>query len=230
TANRELSARSGHSSLATKHRCVAKKHSECHSELRCRPKSPAFSKPRAERRYEVKVLQIGAEERRRDLPTRPGVVLFRKFLLILPKQIRFEIDSIARLAFAQGRDFTGVRNNPDAKTLLCNRRDGETDAINSNRALEHDVTHHLRRRGDFERAVLSDAFPANDRSHAVNVAGNEMPAEAAVHRQRSFEIDQRTDAGKLQVCSFPRFAQQIELKQLLFRARNQLHDGKTAAV
>ena len=57
-----------------------------------------------------------------------------------------------------------------------------------------------------------------------------MPAEAAVHWQRSFEIDQRTDAGKLQVCPFPRFAQQIELKQLLSRARNQLHEGKTAAV
>src|SRR3989442_7740871 len=79
-------------------------------------KVDAFSKPRAERRYEVKVLQIEAKERRRDLSTRPGFVLFQKFLRILPKQIRFEIDSIARLAFAQGRDFTGVRNNPDAKT------------------------------------------------------------------------------------------------------------------
>ena len=116
------------------------------------------------------------------------------------------------------------------KLLLLHAGDRQADAIHGHRAFEHHVAHHLRRRGNVQHVVLPHSLPARDPANAVNVAGDEMPAQVAVRAQRPLQVDQRAGLGELQVRPLPGLLQQIELRQPGLAARGQLHHRQAAAV
>ena len=78
--------------------------------------------------------------------------------------------------------------------------------------------------------VLPGAFPADDFAEAVNVAGDEMPAELAVRAQRPLQVHERTRPGKLEIGEPPRFLEQIELNEFGFAARGNFYGRQATAV
>src|ERR1043166_4252398 len=92
-----------------------------------------------------------------------------EFLDVFAEQVGFEIHRITDLALAQRRHIVSVGNDPDAETFLGDCGDGEADAVQCNRTFEHEVTHHLRGRGDFKDVIRAVAFPAADSAGAINV-------------------------------------------------------------
>src|SRR5581483_9901444 len=123
-----------------------------------------------------------------------------------------------------------MRDDPDAKTVFADAGDREAHAVDGDGTLVDDVTHDFRRRGNVEHVVLTGAFPARDAAGAVDVAGDEVSAEAAVGAERTLEVHERTGTRKLQIRPPPGFLQQIKLREPVASARRELHDGETATV
>ena len=63
---------------------------------------------------------------------------------IFPDQVRFEVDLIADLLEAQGRDLRRVWNNRDGEATIGHLIDRQTDTIDSNGPLHNTMAQNLR--------------------------------------------------------------------------------------
>ena len=149
---------------------------------------------------------------------------------VFANEIGLQVHRVARFSFAQRGHLVSVRDDPDAETFPGDAGHGEAHAIHGNGAFEDDVAQHVRRRGDFQDVIRAGPFPASDAARAVDVAGDEMAAEAAVGGERTFEVHERTDMRRRKVGSLPGFAEQIEMQQRAPARAGNFRDRQAAAV
>ena len=74
----------------------------------------------------------------------------------------------------------GVRNDPDRKASRKNFRNGKTDSIDGDRTLGSHIMPGVFRQFDFESKVRAFRIEGDNGRDAINVALNEMSADAAV--------------------------------------------------
>src|SRR6185369_2178410 len=84
------------------------------------------------------------------------------------------------------------------------------DAIDRYRPFENHVAHDLSRGRDIQHMILPCPLPANNLSDPIDMAGNEMPAQAAIGPEGSLQVHQRAWLCELKVGAVPGFSQQIE--------------------
>jgi len=149
---------------------------------------------------------------------------------IFAQQIGFQIHRVAHLAFAQHGNLKGMRDDPDAETFLLDGGHGQADAVHGHRSFEYEVAHDLRRRGNIENVILAYAFPAGDATDSINMAGYKMAAQFAVGAKGTFEIDEGTGLGELEIGAIPAFLEQVELDEAGLSAHGNLNRRQAAAI
>jgi hypothetical protein len=170
---------------------------------------------------------VNATRRKKSASTSP---IFHKLLHVFAQHIGFKIHRVADFAFAQGGDFEGVGDDPDAEAFFGHIGDGEADAVHGDGAFEDDVAQDIGGCGNVEDVVGAGAFPAGDFAEAIHVAGDEVSAEASACGEGAFEVYMRARLHELQVGAQPGFAEQIEAKPRARAFALQLRDGEAAAV
>src|SRR5918995_257921 len=104
---------------------------------------------------------------------------------VLGEDVDLEVDRVARPDGAKGGDLQRVLDQRDREGLVVDRRDGERDAVDGDRALLDAVAEDLRRRLDRQPLALQPAHPADP----VHVALDIVPTERLACRKRRLEVD-----------------------------------------
>src|SRR3954449_3507094 len=111
-----------------------------------------------------------------------------QLLDVLREQVDLEVDDGAGGGGAQARALQGLGDEGDGEAHVVDRDDGQRDAVDGDRPLLHDVAQDLRLRLDRDHAreaVL--AGPRHD-ADAVDVALDDVAAQARVGAQRELEV------------------------------------------
>jgi len=159
-----------------------------------------------------------------------GTLPIKELLDVLAEHVGLEIYCVANPPLLQRRYFIRVRDDPNPKALRRYSSHGKADAVDRYRTFEDNVTQHLARRSDVKNMVLPRAFPSDDFSRAIDVTGDEVPAEFPVSAKRAFEIDQRPGFNELKIGSTPRFLEEIEASDFEFATSDDLDGGEAATI
>lgn len=171
-----------------------------------------------------------AERIRRSLGKPISTVGVEHFFDVFSDEVGFQVDEVAGFSVAEGGDFVSMGNDPDAEAFFKDAGHGEADSIDGDRAFVDDIPHDVGGGIDIEHIILTLAFPALDPAGAVDVAGDDMPAEPSVRRQWTFEVYQRARLHGVQVGDVPRLLQDIEPDPRRRAASRLFHDGQAASI
>src|SRR5207248_1139717 len=114
-----------------------------------------------------------------------------QLLDVLADQIDLEVH-VRELALAgeRGRDLR-VRDDRDLEAAPVDAVDGEADAVDGDRALLDDVAQHVGSGADREVEGLAARAHFIDAADAVDVAGDQVAAQAIAEAHRALEVDLR---------------------------------------
>lgn len=113
----------------------------------------------------------------------------QELLDVFGENIELEIDESARLEEPQVRLFPGVRNDPDDETLSRPLRDRQADAVDCDRTFGRDVAREVVRQIDLEAEIRALLLKTENARGAVDVALDEVSAEAAIRGKCALEIN-----------------------------------------
>src|SRR5665213_1893007 len=146
------------------------------------------------------------------------------------QQVGFQIDGATHLTFVQGRDLPGVRNDPNIKTPAPHRRHRQADAVHGDGTFENDIAHEIRRSGDLHDVIRAGFFPAFDAPQPVNVAADEMSAQAVADAQGALQINACSWCDKLQISAPPAFLEHREAQQFSLAPSADFLDRQATAI
>jgi len=144
----------------------------------------------------------------------------------LAQNVRFEVESPAGFSTAERRQFQRRGYQRDFKNVFVGGGDGETDAVDGDRAFGRQVFRE--RVGGFDaetRFILVGDLMHQD-ADGVDVALDEMAVETIAEFQRAFDVDAIAGGEAAEVGSFERFFDDVEIEA----AGSDLGDGEAAAV
>lgn len=110
-------------------------------------------------------------------------------LYIFTDDVRLEVDLITDLQLADGSLFGGVRNDVDIEPVRVAAVDRETDTVDSDRALGHDVPGESRR--DFEKKPPRPTIPGfiGERAGSVHMSAHQVSTEPVAEAQRPLQVE-----------------------------------------
>ena len=98
---------------------------------------------------------------------------------IFSDDVAFEVHRFARLFAEQDGLRAGVRNDGDREVCVRHRRDRQADTVNGDRAFFDDVAQQGSGGLDLDPDRVVLALLRGNRARAVDVAGDDVTAEAA---------------------------------------------------
>src|SRR5690348_14867969 len=122
-------------------------------------------------------------------------VAFEQAFDIFSENVDFEIHGITNSQLLQIRVRVSVRNNGEFGDAFEPARNGEADAVDSERAFFSDVATQILRHANSEPPVVTFRNHAFDATNAVDVALHKMPAEARSRGERQFQVDDAAGNG-----------------------------------
>ena len=99
---------------------------------------------------------------------------------IFRNDIEFQVHVRSGLQVMQVGEFPRMRDDPDHEASRENVRNGKTDSIDRDRPLGSHIMSGVFRQFDFESKVCAFRPERDNGRNAINVALNEMSADAAV--------------------------------------------------
>ena len=112
---------------------------------------------------------------------------------MLGDEIGLEVDLRADGTLAERGHRQRMRHQRDAELVSIDRIDGQTHAVDRDRALHHQVPRQVRRGEDVQVACLAAHADRDDPTDAVHVSGDQMAAQRVAHGKRAFEVNAITD-------------------------------------
>ena len=107
---------------------------------------------------------------------------------VFPNQVRFQIDLIADLLKAQGRDLRRMWNNRDSEPTIRHVIDRQADAVSSDGPFQNTVSQNIRRGFNRQQDGVPILLAATNCADTVYVTGHKMPTEPLVEPHCPFEI------------------------------------------
>src|SRR5208283_4807332 len=121
-------------------------------------------------------------------------------LQIFCNDVSLDVDRVARLERTQVCHLDGVRNNGYRQTQVFQLCDRKTDALDRNRALEHDIFLEIFRNVDEQPEIVSirNGLKSDEAPGSVNVSLHHVSAHPTVGLQWQLEVDLCTlgDSGE----------------------------------
>ena len=107
------------------------------------------------------------------------------------KYVAFDVDFGPRALGVEGSGLVGVGNDGDGDQIIFYGGECEADTVDGDAALEDEIAAQRLRDADFEEPVsVPGGVEAGDLARAVDVAQDEVSAEAAAGGQGLFEVHQ----------------------------------------
>lgn len=101
-------------------------------------------------------------------------------------------------------------DDPDVETTSLHFSHGQADAVDGNGSFRNQVTFASIGDFDFQHVVGSLPLPADHGSGAVDVAGDEVAAEAGIGAERPLEVDAAAGLQSQEVGGASGFFQEVE--------------------
>src|SRR4051812_32421351 len=163
-------------------------------------RSPSFSRSSSSTRMNIRPLRASSisssgEERKPCFSTASSGLGTKRLhaLQIAGEHVDLEIDGPARLNRAQCSDGGGVGNEVEhemhALGPVLDRVHGQRHAVDGDRALGRDIRRDLVACGDRHAVRAAFLVHVDDRAHAVDMPGNDMPAQFVAELQGTFEVE-----------------------------------------
>src|SRR5512132_2302196 len=108
------------------------------------------------------------------------------------QQVDFQVHPVARPGFAEGSDRERVRNDVDPEPRSVHLVDGQRNAVDGDRPLRGDEAGELSRRLEDEAARGPFRRDRHYAADAIDVAGDDMPAQLVADPESALEIHRRT--------------------------------------
>lgn len=112
------------------------------------------------------------------------------FFDVFGEEVEFEVYQLAGAGLGEVGLPAGVGDDPDGEIFGSYFGDGEGDAVDGDGAFGDNVLGEIRREFDFEAVVGPDGAPVEDGRCAIDVALDEVAAEAAGGGEGALEIYQ----------------------------------------
>lgn len=112
-----------------------------------------------------------------------------KAMDIFPDDIRFQIDDSARMFIHERRIGHGMRDDGNGKLAVADGYDSQADAVDGDRAFFDDERLHVLGNGNGDDPGNAIGGNAGDVADAVDMAADDMTAQAAADLHSPFEVD-----------------------------------------
>ena len=112
-----------------------------------------------------------------------------KAMDIFPDDIRFQIDDSARMFIHERRIGHGMRDDGNGKLAAADGYDSQADAVDGDRAFFDDERLHVLGDGNGDDPGNAIGGNAGDVADAVDMAADDMTAQAAADLHGPFEVD-----------------------------------------
>lgn len=130
--------------------------------------------------------------------------LLEQALDVFADEVRFQVDVIADLLEAEGRDLRGVGNDGDAEAAVGDIVDRQADPLHGDGTLGNAIAQDALRRIDRQQQRVALLLAAPQRADAIDMSGDEMAAQPLldlhgaleIHRSAGRESSQRRHAER----------------------------------
>lgn len=112
-----------------------------------------------------------------------------KAMDVFPDDIRFQIDDGSRMFIHEGRIGHGMGNDGHGKLAVTDGYDGQADTIDGNGPLFDNERLHVLGDGNGDNPGNAIGGNAGDVADAVDMAADDMTAQAAADLHGPFEVD-----------------------------------------
>lgn len=112
-----------------------------------------------------------------------------KAMDIFPDDIRFQVDDSARMLIHERRIGHGMGNDGNGKLAAADGYDSQADAVDGDRAFFDDERLHVLGDGNGDDPGNAIGGNAGDVADAVDMAADDMTAQAAADLHGPFEVD-----------------------------------------
>ena len=104
-----------------------------------------------------------------------------------------------------------VRDDGDRQDIAAQLGNGEADAVNRDRAFIHEVTIELRRNPQFHPPVVAaQRFERPQFTNAIHVALHDVAAQPVRQRERTLQIDFRSNLQEPQIAAADRLRGEVD--------------------
>src|SRR5215211_395148 len=111
-----------------------------------------------------------------------------KLFHVFGQDVRLQVYGIAHPAHAQVGVLLGEGDHGDDEAALVAGDDGQADAVHGDKALLHDVAHHVGRRLDADQECLVVPVDGGDAAGALDVALDKVAAHATAGSEGAFQV------------------------------------------
>lgn len=147
-------------------------------------------------------------------------------LNVFCEQVGFDIDRVADISIAHGSHVERMRNEFNAKSILRNVHQRQTDSVDSDRPLGRHLGGEPGINAKPEFCPFTIIGPFVNRCGSVDVARNIVAAHPLAHLERSFQIDSGSSGEGAQIGPLEGFTPGLKGELIVL----DFHDRQTAAI